>query len=588
VIIFLIRGCDYFIEAVKNPIDLNLLNVKLKTILATLFGLFISMVVIGQNRIATLSDRKIYGEYVLPGDLIIDSPTRFNKGKPEVIYYFMAKQWPGLREGATIWIDGEKLGFLNQIKFCNTSQSLTPWHIESAKVKNIPHTKVMATTFVCQGLKHFELNGESYSFPGLSSWPASRKFLTGSFGFHVIGNLQGGHGYSVSVRHGGSIKLNGFEVQHGFSGVRISGDNDDITVESIEISNFYIHDTGNGEGQYLGATHKPPLAKLKNLKIHRGIIARTAAEALQLQHLAGGADIHHVTIFAADVRWINEFMAGQDTGIQWSVDAGENKLHHVIVDGFGSIGLMPFGSDEMRSGGVSKVSNVLFNDGRDTGMYLHKSGSFGIHWIFDSIYFRGFNSTYYQHTGRKKRNFYVSRKHGMDLVTFKNIFHDGSKPKIFEDTSGIEVENIIEKKLPVPVYKNSGFSEPASRIQQWHPFYAPYFPISNRDNVKVQVPTNWDAGDIAIESLGEYYFYKCIKTHAADKKRPGANPYFVLLTWDANGLRNDQPGWDSSSLQSYFPPDDFRLNENNYWKKMGMGYLEPDAESSVSRKAPFH
>ena len=547
----------------------------MKTFLLTVLTVFMSWVATGQNRIATDFDRKIYGDYIEPGDLIIDTPTRVVQGKPEVIYYFMMKQWPGLREGATIWLDGAKLGVLREIKFCNTSESLTPWQIESATFRNIPDTQVVASSFVCQGLKHFELDGESLSFPGLSSWFSSGKFLTGSFGFHMIGNLKGGgFGYSVSVRDGGSIRFNGFEAQYGFAGLRISGGNYDLTVESIEITNFYIHDTCDGEGQYLGATHKPPLAKLKNLKIHHGIIARTAAEALQLQHLVGGTEVHHITIFAADVRWINEFMAWQDTGIQWSVDAGANNLHHIIVDGFSSVGLTPFGSSEKPTGGVSRVHHVLFNDGRDTGMYLHNSTSFGIHWIFDNLYFRGFNAPYYQYTGLSERNYFISRKFGSDKFTFDDIFHDGSKPKVFQDTSGIEVGKITQKKLPPPVYMNSGFYEPANRIKQWHPYYGPYFPISRRDTVRVEVATQWDAGDIAIETLGSYSFYKCVKTHTSSDTRPGMNPFFIRLSWDAKGVRNDQPGWDPRSSQSDLPPDDLRLEKNSYWRKLGFGFQE--------------
>ncbi len=546
----------------------------IKTIISTFIAITVSVGTFAFNRIAAQNDIEVYGAYITPGDLIIDTPTKIVKGKAIVVYFFMSKQWPGLKEGGTIWLDGDKLGVLEEIKFCNTAAPLTPWHITSARVKNIPHTRVIATTFFCQGLKDFELNGESSFFPGLSQWPATRKFLTGAFGFHMVNNIMGGHGYIVNVRDGGSIKLNGFEAQHGFSGVRINGGNYDITVESIEISNFYIHDTGNGEGQYLGATHKPPLAKLKNLKVHHGIITRTAAEALQLQHLVGGADIHHITIFAADVSWMNEFMSGQDTGIQWSVDAGENYLHHVIVDGFSSIGLMPFGSREKPTGGVSKVSNVLFNDGRDTGIFLHESTRFGIHWVFDSLYFRGFNAFYYKQTGRKERNYFISRKNGSDRFTFNNIFHDGSKPAVFQDTSKIEIGRIVEKKLPAPAYQNSGFYEPANKIKQWHQFFAPYFPISKSDSVKVQVPTQWDAGEIAIETNGAYFFYKCIKTHAALAESPQNNPYFLKLTWDIKGVRNDQVEWDSNSTQSHFPPDDFRLQKNNYWEKLGVGYQE--------------
>ena len=536
--------------------------------------LFLTAWAYAQNRLATLADRQVYGDYISPGDLIVDTPTRIADGRRDVIFYFMPKQWPGLREGATLWVDGDKLGPVDEIKFCNTSKPLTPWHIESARVKNIPNTRVVAGAFVCQGLKNFELDGESPSFPGLKAWPTTRTFLTGSFGFQVIANLEGGHAYTINVQDGGTIRLRGFEAQHGFSGLRINGGNEDITVESIEICNFYIHDTGNGEGQYLGATHKPPLAKLKNLKIHHGLVTRTAAEALQLQHLAGGADVHDVTIFAADVRWMNEFMSGQDTGIQWVVSAGENKLHHVLVDGYGSIGLMPFGSPEAGGTGVSRVSSVLFNDGRDTGIYLHNSTKFGVHWIFDSLYFRGPRATYYKQTGRKERDFYVGRRQSTDQFTFRNIIHDGSKPRIFQDTSGIQFSKIKEKKLPAPEYVNSGFHEAANRIKQWHPFYAPYFPVSKRDSIKVKVPTQWEAGDIAIETVGEYAFYKCLKDHLADLRRPGENPFFVKLTWDVHGVRSDQPGFNESSLQSDFPPDDLRLAKDNYWKKLGIGFQE--------------
>lgn len=529
-----------------------------------------------QNRIATEADRSIYGDYITPGDLIIDTPTKTKPdGRRDVIYYFMARQWPRLREGATVWLDGDKLGRLDEIMFCNTADALTPWHIETARIKNIPHTRVVATSLACHGLKHFELDGQSASYPGLASWPESRRFLTGAFGFHTIAKKEGGHGYHVSVRDGGTVRLNGFEAQFGFSGVRINGGSYDITVEAIEINNFYIHDMTRGEGQYLGATHKPPLAKLKNLVVHNGIVTRTAAEALQFQHLAGGTNVHNVTIFAADVGWMHAFQPSQDTGIQWSVDGGENKLHHVIVDGYASMGLVPFGSNELSPGGVSIVSNVLFNDGRDTGMYLHRSATNGVHWIFDDIYFRGIKATYYQQIKRNERDYYVSKKHGTDAVTFKDVIHDGSKPKIFEDTAGIKLTGTISKKsLPKPVYVNSGFHEPAHRIKQWHSVYGAYFPVSYRDDSPVKVPTQWDAGDIAINIDGAYGFYKCIETHSAGEKPPAQNPYFVKLSWDKSGVRSDQPGWDRNSDQSDFPPDDFRLEENNYWKKAGFGFLE--------------
>jgi hypothetical protein len=95
----------------------------------------------GVNRIASDWDRQIYGTYITSGDLIIDTPTKVTPSGNELIYYFMKKQWPALREGGTIWLDGEKLGKLSIIKFCNTASPLEPWHVATIKFRNIPGTQ---------------------------------------------------------------------------------------------------------------------------------------------------------------------------------------------------------------------------------------------------------------------------------------------------------------------------------------------------------------------------------------------------------------------------------------------------------------
>ena len=539
-------------------------------LLASTFTLVVD-VASARNRIATERDKSIYGTYIIPGDLIIDSPTKETSEGKELIYYFMAKQWPGLREGGTIWLDGKKLGFLKIVTFCNTASALTPWHINSVTFKNIPDTQFTAASFFCQGIKNFTLDGVSDRYPGLSSWPSSRKFLTGSFGFHITSKMFGGHGFNISVLDGGTITMRGFEVQHGFSGVRIANGDHDITVAGIEISNFYVHDTGDGEGFYIGATHAPPFAKISNLKMYNGVIIRTAAEALQLQHLVGGADIHNIIIRNADTRWMHEFRAGQDTGIQWSVDAGDNKLHHIIVDGFGSVGLVPFGSDTKPVGGTSYVHDLLFADGLDVGMYLHKSAAHGVHWIFENIAYKGLNSySNYYRTGRPERKYIVSSKIGTDRYTFRKIKHDKSRVKFFQDTAKLAVEKIEDSEIILPKYVNTGFAESPSQIRQWHQYFAGYFPASNSG--KAKVTTCWDAGEIAIETEGEYAFYKCIESHEASELRPAQNQHFIKLTWDADGIRSDDPKWNRNSIQSTFPPDDLRLRPDCTWRKNGYGF----------------
>jgi hypothetical protein len=539
------------------------------------------------NRIATEADKLIYGDYITLGDLIIDAPSKvYADGSKEVLYYFMgSRDWKTLRENATIWIDGGKLGYVNLIKFNNTANSQTPWLIKSARIKNIPNTKVIIGSLTCHGLSCLEIDGVSEEFPGLMKWVPTRKFLTGYFGIHIKNkNMSDGHGMDVSVLNGGTIKIAGFEIQYGFSGLRLASAAIDLIIEQIEINNFYIHDTVEGEGFYLGSTQSTARAKLKNLKIRNGVLARTAAESLQIQHMIGGADVRDLIIYAADTNWLCPFKAGQSTGIQWVNASGNNKLTNIIVDGFASNGYMPFGSDQdiiNAPSGKSFVENILFNDGRATGMYLHNTAKYGLNWHYKNIYYRAFNNTYYERTGEKLSPYIISRKWGTDPIFFEHIVHDGSKLNVFEDVKGINIgEIILDTQMPVPKYINSGFGNtPANKIKIWHQFLAGYFPASKPINnvATVKVPTEWKLDDIAIDARadGTYGFFKCIVSHITETgttvARPQESTYFIHLTWDENGIRNDQTGWNKNLTQSLFPPDDLRLASDCYWKGKGMG-----------------
>jgi hypothetical protein len=530
------------------------------------------------NRIAVEADKAIYGDYITVGDLIIDTPNKsFADGSKEVLYYFMVKDWPTLREGAVIWIDGEKLGYVRKIQFRNTANGQTPWLIKSASIKNIPHTKIVCGGLSCHGLLNLTVSGVSEKYQGLLRWSPSRRFATGHFGIHVkSANMFSGHGIELSTLNHGSVKIEGFEIQHGFSGVRLYSAAIDMFVSGIDISNFYIHDTCGGEGFYIGSTQAGTKAKIKNLKIKNGFLARTAAEAVQLQHMIGGAEVSDLIVYAADTDWLHAFQAHQDTAIQWVVASGFNKLSNVIVDGFAAQSLCPFGSDQdvaNASLGQSVVENILFNDGRKTGSYLHNSAHFGMNWTYKDLYYRAFNNTYSDRTGEKAVPYIISNRHGTDPVKYEKIIHDGSKPEIFENPNAVQIgEIVLDKSLPAPKYINSGFGNaPAHTIKIWHQYFGNYFDGPN------YTPTEWKFGEIAIDARedGTYVFCKCIQEHitatGTTVLRPKESPMFLQLTWDANGIRNDQAGHDATSAQSLFPPDDFRLAVDCYWKAKGMG-----------------
>lgn len=538
------------------------------------------------NRIAVEADKAVYGPYITVGDVIIDSPTKlYPDGSREVIYYFIgSKDLLAMRENAVIWIDGDKLGFTKKIVLRNTANEQTPWHIKSATIKNIPHTKVTTGGFSCHGLSFLTFDFVSDQFPGLMRWEPSRKFMTGHFGLHVkASNMFGGHCVEASVINGGRMKFRGLELQYGFSCLRLSGNNYDVVVDEIDIENFYFHDTGHGEGFYLGATHAPPLAKLKNLKIKNGVLARTAAEAIQVQHLIGGADIKDVIIYRSASNWLNAFQPYQDGGVQWNIASGLNKFSNVIIDGFACNGFAPLGSDQnlsQISGSTSIVDNVLFHDGGN-GMYLHNSAKFGVNWIYRNLYFAQMHNLYFSdRTGEKVVPHLISKKWGTDNISFESIIHDGSREKVFENITGLNIGTITQTSLPAPEYVKSGFVEKASRIMHWHQFIGPYFDASkivvNGVTQKIKYPTRWYIGDIAIDarSGGTYLFFKCLQDHISDATveiRPSDNNKFLKLTWDENGIRNDQPGWNSALKQSMIPPDDLRLVRDSYWKNKEFG-----------------
>lgn len=522
--------------------------------------IFIALSGFTQNRILT-KDEGIYKA----GDIIIDTPTRIAPGTREVVYYFMPKYWPGIKDSVTIWLDGDKLGELTGFVMRNGPKPTMPWQISTATFKNVPGTKVKSRTFNIVGLRNIKIEG---------SIDPLEVYQTGRFGFHADAKMRGGHGFEISVLDGGTIEMRGFEAQGGFSGVRLNGDNVPALVQKLYIRDFYVHDTFSGEGFYIGSTKSEPYSRFKNVEITNGYITRTAGEAIQLQHMFGNVNIHHIQVYCADTGWMNMFMPGQSTALQWSVDGGENKIHHIIVDGYASQGMVPFGGDiAAPPGSKSIVSDILYNNGLLGGMYLHKSMAKGVEWIFNNIHYRNFSDMYSRVSGIKQVDNIISSPHGTDKVIFSNISYDGTKHCVFEKKGDAHEKHCskITAKDDIKYYR-SGFTEKPAQIRQWFHHIAAYFPLSKSSPEKI--PTRWEVGDIAIDADREkqtYAFYKCIQAHTATAVRPADNPAFKLLVWDRNGIRNDQPGFDNKSV-SYYPPDDLRIIGK--WKELGVPYEE--------------
>jgi hypothetical protein len=540
------------------------------------------ILLLARNRVATQKDIRLYGHYITPGDLIIDSPTRsFADGINAVSYMNISTSFPDMRENAMIWVDGKKLGAYCEFRLTNGDEQ-TPWHITSATIKPIPGTRMdgifsknghKGFLHLIQGLKYLRIDGgDDRKYPGLTSFPKKRVFLKGSFGIGATstGIYKGYHVFSVSVLDGGSIYISGVEGEHGFSVLRLQGGSYDWTV-SITIENCYVHDS-NSEGMYIGATHAPPLAKIKDLKIKNVICARTGSEALQMQHLIGNCHVSNVTIFDADAGYLKQFQRGQDTGIQLSADQGQNIIENIIVDSWGSHGINLFGSDAFPAGDSSNttIRNVLLNDGRGPAIYPHNLCKYGMTWLFEDIYIRKPNNDYYIKNRLEPVDYTIAANNGSDSISFSRIFYDMSNPKVFQNKAKLNVGEQTETELPAPEYINSGFYEPASKIKVWHQYFAKY--LTWQDSI----PTPWEVGDIAedMEPGQLPLFYKCITAHESTSDRPKSSPNFMILSWDEYGIRSDQPNWNKQSNQKPYPPDDLRIKADSYYGKLNMGCME--------------
>lgn len=529
------------------------------------------------NRIATNEDVSLYGNYIKPGvDYIFDESNKiYTDGSKGIVYYFINDLIPELTDEPTMWFDGDKLGFLKEIKLQHTVQEL-PWRVPKVRFKNIPGTEVRAMGFTCKGLTHFELNGEDERFVGVRHWPATRKFLTGGFGFHMICPLTGGHGYNIEVQDGGTIIMECFESQHGFSGLRLMENNDGRVVSRLVIENFYIHDTCEGEPLYVGSTKAPPIPRFENVTINNGIIARAAAEAIQLQNIAGSC-IRNLTIYAGQTNWLNAFQNYQSTCFQFLANGGENIIRNILVDGYGNSGFMPFSCQptDYRAKEINEVlvEDVLFFNGRGTGTYFNKSCSNGITWRFKNLMYCEFNDSWYQNTDNPDASVLFRTGGGDDRIVIEKLIHDGSKTSLVDNPQNYKIGEIIQAKIERPIYRNSGFHESSDRIMQWSSVYASYFP--GPDNTPVQ----WKKDDIIIDIdtvKGHYQFYKCLADHQSNTIRPGDHALFRHLTWDEYGIRSDYFGWNKNSTQSMLPPDDLRLIPGHSLSHLGIITTEPE------------
>lgn len=525
----------------------------------------------------TYGDRMSSDEGLKVGDIVLKTPTKSAVGR-NCTYYNIAGplEFPDLKEDSTIWIDSQSLGQLDFFKFQNSKDLRKPWNAKRITFKEIPGTgRLQSKSCSIRGLENIVLRGRNREHLAHEHWGKSgNNFLTGNFGFDC-------QGFVLSTIDGGTIDIDGCEGRHGFSPFRIQPeDGFPITLKSLTMTNCYSHSTLRGEGFYVNSTQEPPTPRAKNVLIKNWVIAEAAAEGMQSQN-SNGSIIEDINGFAFATAWPYGFQNFQSSGFQDHTNGGIQVRKNILIDGCGIAGYMPYSVrpeewtpeliNEMR------MQNCAFLGGRGIGMYANNVCSNGTVWLFDGVYIGLFNDDFYKHTGNKPNPFFlttgISRK---DQIIIRKLFHDGSKPKMFDYPAKFTVEENAIQQIPMtfPKYRNSGFHESSLMVMQYKEVYAPWF--DGPDGTATQ----WLPGMIVTEMeetpekvLTKYQHYKILKPFAAQPGiAPSENENCVHVTWDKAGVRSDQPNWNALTEQSEIPPHDFRQTNDSMWASMGIQY----------------
>lgn len=183
----------------------------------------------------------------------------------------------------------------------------------------------------------------------------------------------------------------------GFAGLRLlnSWTDGELPMADVRVHDNYIHDV-DGEGIYFGWTGSPPSNLISGLQVYNNRFVRTGNEALQIQDIGDGSEIHHNVIAFAALHWRdNGLGAFQDNNSQIAIREGVVAIHHnVFVGGAGALGSFwsaPQGGDGPRM--VTFHDNYLA-DVRNLPFYFGGQSEAGSSFTFANNAIRGIEFGY--------------------------------------------------------------------------------------------------------------------------------------------------------------------------------------------------
>lgn len=545
------------------------------------------------NRVANSTDAATYAlttrNQMQVGDVILDAATSTSNGKSGIFYTDIASRFSTARTGFTVWISAT-LTPMYAISFSNNG---TLWSGKSTAAAPITFRPlggqvriigepiaVTAKRLSFNDMEYVSIVGETDAYPGMK-YPWSG-FLTGKFGIYIDNaDSFDQQAQMIEAESNAGIKgiaMRGVEIGGGFADFRCMFANSTARLDYVSLIRCIFH-TGYSEGLYIGMTSGTPRPEFKLLSVQDCIFACRGTEEIQVQNLVKSATkayIRNVILFAPDCAWKAPFSGaqGQDNGVQWLVEEGDNIFEKFILDGGAFTGFhvhgFAQGTPDFRR---AVIRNGLMQDSRHLSFYMNVDNAQGCPKEIRDIYTRKYNQTYNE-LGGASTSYAFSSNNGSatDTVLINKMTWDkGAKTSMFQSQStnyqippGAVTD---DNTLVEPSYNNHGFpNKNAEQIEIWFQNYG----VGSLTGTAI----TYNAGDIVMKFVigVPTLYYHCKSTHSSTAgTQPNLDPtHWDPIIWDANGKPSYDVVYNGTGV-SYFPPLDFRLTADSFWNKKGYG-----------------
>lgn len=304
----------------------------------------------------------------------------------------------------------------------------------------------------------------------------------GRYGFLSDGAYRSGGHMGIGIGSATRFELEYLEItRSGFAGVRAdqpkNGDGTVTPFEDVKLHDLYIHDT-KSEGIYFGSTQAPPTPLAVGLQIYNNRIVRAGTEALQVQNLGPGTEVHHNVMAFGATDWRAAFQNFQDNNTQVQVRSGTIHFHHNVFLGGASALLNMFSAPEPGDEGrhVAFTDNY-FADSLNLGVYLGGTAGDDSSYTFARNAFRGMQFGY-DSLNPSATDYDVIFRVGNDVdlpISLTDNVWEGSKRLLQNLTGGdrtvgnVTASGNVNAEVPLLEFVDSGL--PAGRsaraLEMW-------------------------------------------------------------------------------------------------------------------------